>query len=168
MGPLRLLSLPIRAPLIVVLFAVAVVMGNQWALVAPAVMQSKGLTSGLLLTGFELLQLLVLLVICTMPDLLLRRVSLLMASSRAMTLLVTLLMVIGSALYVMRLNVLSDVLIIASALLLARLDLIRIGIRPTPRLSMLLLGSVLLGGVALGHLLPHPSLALFAEPQGGL
>ena len=159
MGLLRLLSLPFRAPLITVLFFVAVVMGNQWAFAAPEM---------LLLRGFDLLQLLVLLVICTMPDLLLRRVSLLMASSRAMTLLITLLIVIGSGLYVMRLNVLSDVLIIASALLLARLDLIRIGIRPTPRLSMLLLGSVLLGGVALGHLLPQPSVALFTEPQVGV
>ena len=71
-----------------------------------------------------LLQTQVVVVFCTMPDLLLRQVSLLMASSRVMTLVVTLLVVITGGIYLLKLNVLTDVLILASAVLLARLDLI--------------------------------------------
>ena len=99
-----------------------------------------------------------------MPDLLMRRVSLLMASSRSMTLLVTLLVVIGAGIYLLRLNVLTDVLIIASALLLARLDLVRVGLVATPLRSMLLLGTLLFGGVLLGHGLPEPDFIAVAGP----
>ena len=99
-----------------------------------------------------------------MPDLLIRRVSLLMASSRSMTLLVTLLVVIGAGIYLLRLNVLTDVLIIASALLLARLDLVRVGLVATPLRSMLLLGTLLFGGVLLGHGLPEPDFIAVAGP----
>ena len=103
-----------------------------------------------------------------MPDLLMRRVSLLMASSRSMNLLVTLLVVIAAGIYLMRLNVLTDVLIIASALLLARLDLFRAGLEATPALSILLLGSLLFGGVVLGYSLPHLSVVGLAEPGGDI
>merc|ERR1712216_702911 len=104
----------------------------------------------------EVVQLLLVSILCTMPDLLMRRISMRMASSRSMTLLVTLLLVVGAGIYLLRLNVLSDMLIIASALLLARLDLVRIGLDATPVTSILLLGSLLFGGVVLGHSLPHP------------
>ena len=152
---LGLLTLPLRAPLLSVLFGVAIVMGNQWSLLQPEMSHHRGIPIEAFLV-FEVLQVLAVLVICTMPDLLMRNVSLVMASSRVMTLLVTLLLVIVSGLYVLRLNLLSDLLILASALLLARLDLIRVGIIPTPRLSMLLLGTILFVGIALGHSYPIP------------
>ena len=167
MDLMRWLSLPLRAPLLLVLFGVAVLMGHQWALLAPASSQNSGLSLSLLF-GVEGLQLLLVLIFCTMPDLLMRRVSLLMASSRSMTLLVTLLVVIAAGIYLMRLNVLTDVLIIASALLLARLDLVRAGLEATPALSILLLGSLLFGGVVLGHALPHLSVVGLAEPGGDI
>ena len=164
---LGLLTLPLRAPLLSVLFGVAIVMGNQWSLFQPEISHHRDIPIQVFLV-FEVVQVLAVLVICTMPDLLMRNVSLVMASSRVMTLLVTLLLVIVSGLYLLRLNLLSDLLILASALLLARLDLIRVGIIPTPRLSMLLLGTVLFVGIALGHQLPHPTAVLFAEPNGGI
>ena len=167
MNFLGLLTLPLRAPLLSVLFGVAIVMGNQWSLFQPEISHHRDIPIQVFLV-FEVVQVLAVLVICTMPDLLMRNVSLVMASSRVMTLLVTLLLVIVSGLYLLRLNLLSDLLIVASALLLARLDLIRGGIIPTPRLSMLLLGTVLFVGIALGHQLPNPTVGLFAEPKSGI
>ena len=112
-----------------------------------------------------LLQAEVVVVFCTMPDLLLRQVSMLMASSRVMTLVVTLLLVITGGIYLLKLNVLTDVLILASALLLARLDLIRIGVLPGARTCLFLMSAVVIGGIVAGTLLPNPTANLFA---GGL
>ena len=67
-----------------------------------------------------------------------RQVSLLMASSRVMT-LGDLLLVITAGIYLLRLDLLGDVLILASAVLLARLDLPRVGVLPAPFASMLAL-----------------------------
>ena len=163
MGLMRWFSLPLRAPLLILLFGVSAVMGHQWTLLAPRFSASSGLPLPLLL-GLEVVQLLLVLILCTMPDLLMRRISMLMASSRSMTLLVTLLVVIGAGIYLLRLNVLSDVLIIASALLLARLDLVRVGLDATPARSILLLGILLFGGVGLGHSIPHPSFVELTLP----
>ena len=85
-----------------------------------------------------------------------RQVSMLMASSRVITLVVTLLMVIVLGLYVVRLHRLTDVMILASAVLLARLDLIRIGIVPPPLLTIIGFTAVLLSGIGLGWALPNP------------
>ena len=86
---LRLLSLPVRAPLLTVLFLVAVVLGNHWQVVQPAFTSLFGVSSAWFWC-LVLLQAEVVVVFCTMPDLLLRQVSMLMASSRVMTLVVTL------------------------------------------------------------------------------
>ena len=163
MDLVRWLSLPLRAPLLIVLFGVAVLMGHQWTLLAPQVSQNSDLPLQLLL-WLEGLQLLLVLILCTMPDLLMRRVSLLMASSRSMTLLVTLLVVVAAGIYLLRINVLMDVLIVASALLLARLDLVRVGIDATPTFSILVLGSLLFGGVLVGHSIPHSNFVSLALP----
>ena len=163
MGLMRWLSLPLRAPLLILLFGVSAVMGHQWTLLSPRFSASSGLPFPMLF-GLEVVQLLLVLILCTMPDLLMRRISMLMASSRSMTLLVTLLLVVGAGIYLLRLNVLSDMLIIASALLLARLDLVRVGLDATPVTSILLLGSLLFGGVVFGHFLPHPSLVVVTLP----
>ena len=163
MGLMRWFSLPLRAPLLILLFGVSAVMGHQWTLLAPRFSSSSGLPLPMLF-GLEVVQLFLVLILCTMPDLLMRRISMLMASSRSMTLLVTLLLVVGAGIYLLRLNVLSDMLIIASALLLARLDLVRVGLDATPLTSILLLGSLLFGGVVFGHFLPHPSFVVVTLP----
>ena len=163
MGLMRWFSLPLRAPLLILLFGVSAVMGHQWTLLAPRFSASSGLALPMLF-GLEVVQLLLVLILCTMPDLLMRRISMLMASSRSMTLLVTLLLVVGAGIYLLRLNVLSDMLIIASALLLARLDLVRVGLDATPVTSILLLGSLLFGGVVFGYFLPHPSFVVVTLP----
>ena len=154
MGPFELLRLPLRAPMISVLFAVAVVMGHQWSMAQMQLFHSRTISLELLIAA-ELFQLVAVLVICTMPELLMQRISMVMASSRVMTLLVTLLSVIVLGIYLLRLNLLSELLILASALLLARLDLVRLGVMTSPQRS-LLLGFVLVAGIGLGHCLPHP------------
>ena len=162
MGFLRLLSLPVRAPLLAVLFLVAVVLGNHWTVLQPSFSQHRGVGPELFWT-LELLQVLVVVLICTMPELLMRQVSLMMASSRVITLVVTLLFVITAGIYLLRLSLLSDVLILASAVLLARLDLTRAGALPPPLPSMYLLAFVVFAGIGVGHLLPNPTAGWFAE-----
>ena len=157
---LRLLSLPVRAPLLTVLFLVALVLGNHWQIAQPTFTSLYGVSS-VWFWCLVLLQAQVVVFFCTMPDLLLRQVSLLMASSRVMTLVVTLLVVITGGIYLLKLNVLTDVLILASALLLARLDLIRIGVLPTARSCLLLMSVVVIGGIVTGTVLPHPTASFF-------
>ena len=107
---LRFLVLPLRAPLLLLLFGVAVVMGNHWTLLQLHLENTRNISAELFWT-VEVTQVLAVVVICTMPELLMRRLSLVMASSRVMTLLVTLLMVIVLGIYLLRLNLLSDLLI---------------------------------------------------------
>ena len=159
---LRLLSLPVRAPLLTVLFLVAVVLGNHWQMAQPSFTSLYGLSAAWFWC-FVLLQVQVVVVFCTMPDLLLRQVSMLMASSRVMTLVVTLLVVITGGIYLLKLNVLTDVLILASAVMLARLDLIRIGVLPAAGICLCLMSVVVIGGIVSGTLLPHPTVSFFAE-----
>ena len=159
---LRLLSLPVRAPLLTVLFFIAVVLGNHWQIVQPTFTSLYGVSAAWF-WSLVLFQAQVVVVFCTIPDLLLRQVSMLMASSRVMTLVVTLLVVITGGLYLLKLKVLTDVLILASALLLARLDLIRIGVQPAAAVCLVLMSVVVIGGIVAGTLLPHPTASLFAE-----
>ena len=158
----RLLSVPIRAPLLTVLFLVAVVLGNHWQIVQPTSSSLYGVSPAWF--WFLLpLQAQVVVVFCMMPDLLLRQASMLMASSRVMTLVVTLLVVITGGIYLLKLNMLTDVLILASALLLARLDLIRIRVLPPASGRLLLMSIVVIGGIVVGTLLPHPTASLITE-----
>ena len=146
---LQFLSLPFRAPLVVVLFGVAIVMGHHWSMI-----QSQHDMDPYIFWCVEVLQALVIVLICTMPDLLIRQVSMLMAISRAISLVIILLLVILGGLYLLRLSILSDVLILASSVLLARLDLARIKVLPSPALTSLALGGILLSGIWLGQMLP--------------
>ena len=73
-------------------------------------------------------------------------------------LLAGLLVVVTCGLILMRTNLLMNVLILASAVLLARLDLARIGVVPPPLLTIIGLGSWVLLGLWLGHRLPSPLL----------
>ena len=146
---LSLFSLPFRAPLVGGLFLVALVMGNHWTVNQSTYALNQSISVGVFWV-IQLIQVIAVVVVFTIPDLLMRQVSMLMASSRVITLIVTLLMVIVLGLYVMRLHRLTDVMILASAVLLARLDLIRIGIVPPPLLTIIGFTAVLLSGIGLG------------------
>ena len=121
---LSLFALPFRAPLVGVLFLVALVMGNHWTVNQSIYAQNQSISVDL----FWVIQLI---------------------------------QVIG--LYVMRLHRLTDVMILASAVLLARLDLIRIGIVPPPLLTIVGFTAVLLSGIGIGWALPNPASTLLTE-----
>jgi len=143
--------------MLLVLLGVSLALGNHWTLQQVQLGSDQG-AAPLLVWPLELLQVMVVVIVCTMPDLLMRRVSLLMASSRVVTLVVSLLVVVTCGLILMRTNLLMNVLILASAVLLARLDLARIGVVPPPLLTIVGLGSWVLLGLWLGHRLPSPLL----------
>ena len=151
------LLLPLRAPMLLVLLLVSGYMGLHWAEVAPLLLSRAETPLQLELAGslfwpLQCLQALVVVVFCAMPDLLLRELSQLMAASKALTLVVTLLIVITGGLYLLHLAVLAEVLVLASAVLLARLDLSRLRIAPAPLLAAAGLSSWVLAGIGLGVL----------------
>ena len=147
---LRLLLLPLRAPMLLLLAGVSVYLGLHW--VDP---QAGGLNSSHhfapLFWSAQCVQALLVVVFCCMPDLLLRRFSVMLAASRVVTLVATLLLVTIGGLYLLHLEVLSNVLILAASVLLVRLDLVRIRLAPAPGLLALLLALVVLVGAGLGH-----------------
>lgn len=139
---LRLVVLPLRAPLLLLLLAVAVYEGIHW----------NGAATELSLAWvLECLQAVVVVLVCTMPDLLLQQVSSAMAASRVVSLVFTLLLVTVGGLYLLHLRVLANVLILAAAVLLARLDLARIRVAPHPLVLSTALTSLVLAGAALGR-----------------
>ena len=162
MALLRLLSLPVRAPFLTLLFCVAVVVGNHGHLVQPLFSNARGISPAMF-WSLELLQVFTVVVVCTIPSLVMRQFSLLMAYSRFMTLMVNLLVVVTVGIYVLFLNLLSDLLVLASAVLLARLDIARIGISLRPSTSVLLMAIIVFTGIGLGHVLPNPVQGWFAK-----
>jgi len=147
---LLLLLLPLRAPMLLLLAGVSVYLGLHW--VDP---QAGGLNStndfAPLFWSAQCVQALLVVVFCCMPDLLLRRFSVMLAASRVVTLVATLLLVTIGGLYLLHLEVFSNVLILAASVLLVRLDLVRIRLAPAPGLLALLLAGVVLVGANLGH-----------------
>ena len=139
---LRLVVLPLRAPLLLLLVAISIYEGMHWSSSA-AQLSIEWL--------LECLQALLVVLICTMPELLLQRVSSVMAASRVMSLVITLLIVTVGGLYLLHLKMLANVLILASAVLLARLDLARIRVAPPPLVLSVALTGVVLGGAVLGR-----------------
>lgn len=124
--------MPVRAPMLLVLAVVSVYEGLHWSQpLEGAASSGMGQLSSLFWSIDSLHALLVVLV-CTMPDLLLQWISSLMAASRVMSLVVTLLSVTVVALYLLHLAVLANVLILGSTVLLARLDLARVRVAPPP------------------------------------
>ena len=99
----------------------------------------------------ECLQAVAVVVICTVPDLLVRELSFFMARSKVLTLIMTLFLVITGGVYLMHLNVLTDVLLLGAAVLLARLDLIRLRLPMNPVGVGTGLSAVMLTGVWIGH-----------------
>jgi len=147
---LRLLLLPLRAPMLLLLAGVSVYLGLHWG--DP---QGGGLDSAHQLAPLfwsaQCVQALLVVVFCCMPDLLVRRCSVMLAASRVVTLVATLLLVTIGGLYLLHLEVFSNVLILAASVLLVRLDLVRIRVAPPPVVLALMLALVVLVGANLGH-----------------
>jgi hypothetical protein len=166
---LNLILLPVRAPMVLLLLLVSTYLGLHWS--RPGSMADVGM-SGVtdLIWSVECLQALVVVVVCTLPDLLLRRLSTVMASSRVASLVVTLLLVITGGLYLLHLDVLSNVLILACTVLLARLDLVRLRVVTPPFTMTVVLSMLVLAGITLGrsietHLRPYlPPVGEHAAP----
>lgn len=143
--------------MLLVLLLVSGYMGLHWAEVAPLMLNRAETPLQLELAGplfwpLQCLQALVVVLFCAMPDLLLRELSQLMAASKALTLVVTLLIVITGGLYLLHLAVLAEVLVLACSVLLARLDLSRLRVAPAPWLGAIGLSVWVLLGINLGAL----------------
>ena len=148
----RLMLLPLQAPMLLLLVWVSTYQGMHWshALEADG---SKMQELTTLLWSAECLQAMVIVFICSMPDLVIRQLSIVMAASRVVSLVVTLLLVTVGGLYLLHLNVLANVLIMSSAVLLTRLDLLRVRVVPPPLLLAGVLALMVLGGANLGRML---------------
>ena len=151
-GLISLLLVPLQAPLLLLLLAVSGYLGAHITTEAGMI---RGVAAGAspVLWGMECLQAMVVVVLCSIPDLLLRQVSALMTASRVLSLVITLLIVTMGGLYLLHLNVLANVLILASSVMLARLDLARIRIVNPSLLITALLALIVLAGMTVGHLL---------------
>ncbi len=135
--------------MLLVLFAIAVYEGLSWGHGPAMAPLSVGLPN--LLWTLDCLHALLVVVVCTIPDLLVQQVSSLMAASRVASFVITLLIITVGGLYMLHLQVLSHVLIVASTVLLARVDLARIRVSPSPAVLALALSAIVLAGGSLGH-----------------
>ena len=154
---LRLLMLPLQAPMLLLLLAVSTYLGLHWS--RPLVHDETQLDAlGTLVWSAECLQAIVVVLICTMPLILLRQVSSLMATSRVLSLVVTLLLVTVGGLYLLHLDVLANVLILGAAVMLARLDLVRIQVVPPPLVMAVVFSVLVLGGASFGRVLANNAL----------
>ena len=166
---LRLLLLPFRAPMLLVLLLVSAYLGFSWTNLAPQVVALPWLPGNGdhvrllrdLIMPLECLQAIAVVVICTVPDLVLRELSFFMARSKVLTLITTLFLVITGGVYLMHLNVLTDVLLLGAAVLLARLDLIRLRLPMNPAWVATGLSALVLTGVWIGHEFHRSGLARF-------
>ena len=147
----RLLLLPLRAPMLLVLVAIAVYEGLQWSQPLQGTASSGMGQLSSLFWSLDCMHALLVVVVCTMPDLLLQRVSSLMAASRVMSLVISLLIVTVGGLYLLHLKVLTNVLILGTTVLLARLDLARVRVAPPPLLLAGVLGVLVLAGAGVGR-----------------
>jgi hypothetical protein len=98
----------------------------------------------------ECLQALLVVVVCTIPDVLMHQLSTMMAYSRVVSLVGSLLLVIAGGLYLLHLAVFSSVLILACSVLLVRLDLVRAEMVLPRWITIILLSLVVMLGVFLG------------------
>ncbi len=149
MNLLRYALLPVRAPMVLLLFGVSIYLGSRWSHTLDPQMFGNGLFRNLLLT-VECLQALLVVVVCTIPDILMHELSSMMAYSRVVSLVGTLLLVIMGGLYLLNLSVFSSVLILACSVFLVRLDLVRADMVPPRLITIFLLGFVVMLGISLG------------------
>ena len=158
------LLLPFRAPMLPVLVLVSAYMGLDWSLARSSGVVHESL--GGLVWAMECLQAVVVVVVCTLPDLLLRQISSLMATSRVVSLVAALLIVTLLGIYMLHLQMLANVLILGSSVLLARLDMVRVQLVPPPWITVVLLVVLVLGGASLGRLAGVGSLGPLLLPPG--
>jgi hypothetical protein len=92
--------------------------------------------------------------------------SSLMASSRVVSLVASLLIVTLVGIYMLHLEMLADVLVLGSSVLLARLDMVRARLVPPPMVTMVLLLLLVLGGASFGRLAGTGSLGPLLLPPG--
>jgi hypothetical protein len=149
---LRVLLLPIQAPMLLLLAAVSTYLGMHWS--RPLMSGDDELSNlATLIWSAECLQAVLVVIVCTLPNQLLKQLSLLMASSRILSLVVALLLVTTAGLYLLNIQELANVLILGTAVMLARLDLVRIRVVPPPLVVAVSMSVVVLGGVSLGRML---------------
>lgn len=161
---LRYLLLPFRAPMLLILLLVSAYVGLDWSVSRQAMAGHEAIAG--LAWGMECLQAVVVVVVCTLPDLLLGQLSSLMATSRVVSLVASLLIVTLVGIYMLHLEMLADVLVLGSSVLLARLDMVRARLVPPPLVTVLLLVLLVLGGASLGRLAGSGSLAPIFLPPG--
>jgi len=149
MNLLRYALLPVRAPMLLLLFGVSTYLGSRWSHTLDPQIFGSGLYRNLLLS-VECLQALLVVVVCTIPDVLMHQLSSMMAYSRVVSLVGSLLLVIAGGLYLLHLSVFSSVLILACSVLLVRLDLVRAEMVPPRWITIILLSLVVMLGVFLG------------------
>ena len=149
MNLLRYALLPVRAPMLLLLFGVSTYLGSRWSHTLDPQIFGTGLYRNLLLS-VECLQALMVVVVCTIPDILMHQLSTMMAYSRVVSLVGTLLLVIAGGLYLLHLSVFSSVLILACSVLLVRLDLVRADMVPPRTITICILGLVVMTGISLG------------------
>lgn len=149
MNLLRYALLPVRAPMVLLLFGVSTYLGSRWSHTLDPQIFGNGLYRNLLL-AVECLQALLVVVVCTIPDILMHQLSTMMAYSRVVSLVGTLLLVIAGGLYLLHLSVFSSVLILACSVLLVRLDLVRADMVPPRLMVILILGMVVMLGIFFG------------------
>jgi hypothetical protein len=161
---LRYLVLPFRAPMLLILLLVSAYLGFDWSLSPPAMATRESMAD--LVWAMESVQAVMVVVICTVPDLLLRQLSSMMASSRVVSLVAALLLVTVFGIYLLHLEMLANVLILGSSVLLARLDMVRVRLVPPPFLTVVLLVVLVLGGATLGRLAGTGALGPTLWPLG--
>jgi hypothetical protein len=149
---LRFLVLPIQAPMLLVLVAVSTYLGLHWSDPLEA-SESKLAALATLVWSVECAQALAVVLICTMPLMLVRQVSSLMATSRVLSLVTVLLLVTVGGLYLLHLDVLANVLILGASVLLARLDLVRIQVVPAPAVMAVVFSLIVLAGASFGRVI---------------
>lgn len=134
-GLLRLLVLPLRAPMLTLLVVIATYEGMQWT--RPLLMESLG--DILVVT------------LCTMPDRLLESLNRMIGRSQVVGLIFSLLLLTVGWMFLLYLKVLPNVLILGCAVLLARLDLLRLRMAPGPLPLTMALSLVVLTAAGFGH-----------------
>lgn len=161
---LRYLLLPFRAPMLLILVLVSAYVGLDWSVSRAALPGHEAMDS--LAWTMECLQAVVVVVLCTLPDLLLRQLSSLMATSRVVSLVATLLLVTLVGIYMLHLEMLANVLVLGCSVLLARLDMVRARLVPPPLVTVALLVLLVIGGASFGKLAGSGNLGPMLLPPG--
>jgi hypothetical protein len=161
---LRYLLLPFRAPMLLILLLVSAYVGLDWSVSRSALPGHEAMDS--LSWTMECLQAVVVVVLCTLPDLLLRQLSSLMATSRVVSLVATLLLVTLVGIYMLHLEMLANVLVLGCSVLLARLDMVRARLVPPPLVTVALLVLLVIGGASFGRLAGSGNFGPMLLPPG--